>query len=376
MRAGHAGSGWAATHEERMHVDPDVMAEPGARPGGAGGPRPGALEDGAGDDEAGRRATIRIALMGDTMLGRGVGAEIGRRGTGRGLVAPEVVEAARAADLVVLNLECCVSERGERWQAPGKPFFFRAPPAAVECLAELGVGCVTLANNHALDFGPLALLDTLDHLAGAGIACAGAGASAPDARRAARLSVGGLEVAVVAVTDHPADFAAGPGRPGVAYANLWDEPVPDWLADEIAAARRRADVVLVTPHWGPNMVTSPLPHVRAAAARLVAAGATVVAGHSAHVFHGAAPPVLFDLGDFIDDYAVDPVLRNDLGLLWTVTVGSGGPTRIECLPLAIGDRRTRAAEGRDLAWIEHRLRAACAELGSTVRREDELLVVG
>lgn len=318
---------------------------------------------------------MRIALMGDTMLGRGVGWEIGRRGTGRGLIAPEVVEAARAADLVVLNLECCVSERGERWRDPGKPFFFRAPPAAVECLAELGVGCVTLANNHALDFGPLALLDTLDHLARAGIACVGAGANASEARRPASLSVRGFEVAVVGVTDHPADFAAGPDSAGVAYANLWDEPVPGWLLDEVATARERADVVLVTPHWGPNMVTSPLPHVRAAAVRLVEAGATVVAGHSAHVFHGAAPPVLFDLGGFIDDYAVDAVLRNDLGLLWTVTVGPEGPTRVECLPLAIRDRGTHAAEGPDRAWIERRLRSACAELGSTVRREGGSLVV-
>lgn len=318
---------------------------------------------------------IRIALMGDTMLGRGVGWDIARRGTGRGLVAPAVVEAARAADLVVLNLECCVSERGERWPDPAKPFFFRAPPAAVECLAELGVGCVTLANNHALDFGPLALLDTLDHLARAGIACTGAGASVAEARRPASLSVRGAEVVVIGVTDHPVDFAAGPDRAGVAYADLWDEPPPGWLLDEIAAARRRAGVVLVTPHWGPNMVTSPLPHVRAAAARLVEAGATVVAGHSAHVFHGAAPPVLFDLGDFIDDYAVDPALRNDLGLLWTVTVGPEGPTRIECLPLAIDDRHTHAAGGRDLAWIERRLRSACAELGSAVRREGDLLVV-
>ena len=151
--------------------------------------------------------------------------------------------------------------------------------------------------------------------------------------------------------------------------------MPGWLVDEVATARERADVVLVTPHWGPNMVASPLPHVRAAAARLVEAGATVVAGHSAHVFHGAAPPVLFDLGGFIDDYVVDTVLRNDLGLLWTVTVGPEGPTRIECLPLAIRDRRTHAAGGPDRAWIEHHLRSACAELGSTVRWEGGSLVV-
>jgi hypothetical protein len=60
---------------------------------------------------------------------------------------------ARPTDLFVLNLECCTSERGERWTDPRKPFFFRAPPEAVELLCRLGVDCVTLANNHALDDG-------------------------------------------------------------------------------------------------------------------------------------------------------------------------------------------------------------------------------
>jgi Bacterial capsule synthesis protein PGA_cap len=69
------------------------------------------------------------------------------------LVAPEVRDALGEADLVVLNLECCISERGRPWDAPGKPFFFRAPPRAVELLALLGTDCVTLANNHALDYG-------------------------------------------------------------------------------------------------------------------------------------------------------------------------------------------------------------------------------
>ncbi|MER3412534.1 MAG: poly-gamma-glutamate biosynthesis protein, partial [Thermoleophilia bacterium] len=77
-----------------------------------------------------------------------------------------------------------------------------------------------------------------------------------------------------------------------------------------------ADLVLVTPHWGPNMAVEPVPHVRRAACELVEAGASLVAGHSAHVFQGVQGRVLYDLGDFLDDYRVDPELRNDLGLLW------------------------------------------------------------
>jgi poly-gamma-glutamate synthesis protein (capsule biosynthesis protein) len=97
------------------------------------------------------------------MLGRGV-ARVLVTDASAELFAPEVVEAVREADLFVLNLECCISERGTRWPDPGKPFFFKAPPAAAEALARLGVDCVTLANNHALDFGSAALLDTCARL--------------------------------------------------------------------------------------------------------------------------------------------------------------------------------------------------------------------
>src|ERR671928_2124127 len=126
-------------------------------------------------------AAFTLALAGDTMLGRGVADRLAADPR-TPLVAPAVAEAAAQADLFVLNLECCISERGERFPEPGKPFFFRAPPVAAERLAELGVDCVTLANNHALDYGPRALLDTLEHLAAAGVGWVGAGADVAAAR--------------------------------------------------------------------------------------------------------------------------------------------------------------------------------------------------
>jgi poly-gamma-glutamate synthesis protein (capsule biosynthesis protein) len=287
-------------------------------------------------------------------------------------VAPEVRAALGQADLVVLNLECCISERGRPWDAPGKPFFFRAPPRAVELLALLGTDCVTLANNHAMDYGFDALADTLNLLADAGIATVGAGPDLEQARRPTILATGGLRVAVLGVTDHPADFAAGPDRPGVAFADLVRR-MPDWLPEAIRAAD--AEVVLVTPHWGPNMTSAPVGHVRRAAAALVEAGATLVAGHSAHVPHGVAGRVLYDLGDFLDDYRVDPRLRNDLGLLFLVTLDTGGPVRLEALPLKLDFCHTRLATGTEAAWMRRRFRSACAALGTTVDEETDRLTI-
>src|SRR5919204_276720 len=203
---------------------------------------------------------MRLALAGDTMLGRAVATALWRQPP-ESLVDPELAELTRAADLFVLNLECCISERGK--PVP-KVFNFRAPPAAVETMLHLGVDCVTLANNHALDYGPDALLE---------------------------------------------------------------------------------------------------------------AGARLVAGTSAHVFQGVADNVLYDLGDFLDDYARDPLLRNDLGLLFLVELEPDGPRRIEAVPLKLEFTFTGLARGDDAAWIRRRFRKACAELGTEVAEEGGRLVI-
>jgi poly-gamma-glutamate synthesis protein (capsule biosynthesis protein) len=305
------------------------------------------------------------------MLGRNVAERLAQTGPD-GLFAHDLVDVAHEADLFVLNLECAISDRGARWPDPHKPYFFRAPPRAVESLCQLGVGCVTLANNHALDYGPLALLDTLDHLRRTGIATVGAGRDVSDARAPVVLAAGDVRVGIVGVTDHPGDYAAGPDRPGVAHVDLRGG-TPAWLQETVG--RLDADVVLVSPHWGPNLVDAPLPHVRVAASELLAAGATLVAGHSAHVFHGVEGAVLYDLGDFIDDYAVEPDLRNDLGLLWLVTFDGSAPVRLEALPLAIDRCRTRLADGAEAAWIAARFGRACRALGTEVAERDGRLVV-
>lgn len=314
--------------------------------------------------------TATLALAGDTMLGRGVAERLGHDPAAP-LFSREVSDVIAEADAFVLNLECCISTRGRRFPEPGKPFFFRAPPVAAERLAELGVDAVTLANNHALDYGADALLDTLAHLEAVGIAAVGAGADVSRARTPARLRCGELTVALVACSDHPAAFAAAAGRPGIAFADL-GRGLPGWLGD---AVRRRgeADVVLVTPHWGPNMVSAPVPHVRRTAAALSDAGATLIAGHSAHVFHGVAPGVLYDLGDFIDDYAVDPTLRNDLGLLWLVELEPDRVRRVRALPIALDYCFTRRASKAEADWIVHRARELCAPFGTEVGLEHGML---
>jgi poly-gamma-glutamate synthesis protein (capsule biosynthesis protein) len=309
---------------------------------------------------------VKLALAGDTMLGRMVADRLESE-PAESLVSPEVVEIAREADLFVLNLECCISARGDPF--PGRVFHFRAPPVAVEALTHLGVDCVTLANNHALDFGADALLDTVQHLSAAGIACVGAGATVEAARAPVVLEAAGFRLGVVGVTDHPQEYAALADRPGVAFIDLRRRGLPEWLVKTIRGLE--VDAVVVTPHWGPNMTGEPVAHVRAAANELLGAGATMIAGHSAHVFHGVAPRILHDVGDFLDDYAVDAGLRNDLGLLFLADLCGD---RLEAVPLKLEYTHTRLADGDDADWIRRRFTRACAAFGVEASLDGDRLV--
>jgi poly-gamma-glutamate capsule biosynthesis protein CapA/YwtB (metallophosphatase superfamily) len=312
---------------------------------------------------------VTVGLLGDVMLGRAVASALASI-SAEDVWAPELRVVLAQCDLVVANLECCVSERGRRIRRiAGKPFFFRAPPKATASLRAIGTRVVSLANNHALDFEEGALADTLRHLDAAGIAHTGAGPTAAQARQPAIVDAGDLRLAVVGVTDHPWEYAAGRDSWGVAWADLF-EGCPEWLRDAVAQARRDADLVLVFPHWGPNMATHPAPWQRERARELLDAGAHLVAGHSAHVFHGIEwmeqRPVLYDLGGALDDYAHHRVLRNELGLLalWR----PDGDPQVELVPLRLDYACTGLARVADADWVADRLRQACADLGTTVER--------
>jgi poly-gamma-glutamate capsule biosynthesis protein CapA/YwtB (metallophosphatase superfamily) len=323
---------------------------------------------------AGPNPETAIGLLGDVMLGRGVAAELAAGRSGDDVWDPELRALGATLDLVVCNLECCLSDRGDPTTLiQGKPFFFRGPPAGVGALQAIGVRGVGLANNHALDFGPEALSDTLAALREAGIAAAGAGRGRAAARTGAVVSAGETRVGLVAATDHPVEFAAGSGEWGVAYADLRAGP-PEWLLREITAVRERCDLVVASLHWGPNMATRPAGWQQELAAALQSAGADLVAGHSAHLFQGVAwasgGPVLYDLGDALDDYAVDRVRRNDLGLLavwrpWNLE------DELQLVGLRLEYARTGLAAGADADWIAARLTRACREQGSRVERVAE-----
>ena len=323
--------------------------------------------------------SVTLALVGDVMLGRVVNRMIAEHGFAHpwGDLLPVV----GGADCFLINLECALTDHTERWRDGGhKPFYFRANPRVVETLRVAGVDFASLANNHAADFGMPGLLDTVRCLDEAGIAHAGAGGDILTARAPAFLTAAGWRIGVVAFADHPAVWAAGPTSPGINYT-----PV-SLAADHFAAiakaltiARQQADLVIFSIHWGPNMQARPTPAFRTFARRVIETGADVFWGHSAHIVQGVeiwhGKPILYDTGDFVDDYAVDPELRNDLSGLFLLRVQPPAVARIDIVPVAIDRCQVNRARGAERDWFAERFTALCAERGTEVVAGGEALTV-
>lgn len=226
-----------------------------------------------------------------------------------------------SADLAVVNLETAVGTRGR--PQPGKTFTFRAPPALLPALAGAGVDVVSLANNHALDYGVDALLETIDRARAAGLEVTGAGRDSAEAYAPALVEVGRRTVAVVGLSRVlPAGWAAGPSRPGVASAHDVGAAVR-----AVEEADPRADLVVVAIHWGVEGATCPAAHQLDLASRLVAAGADVIAGHHPHVLQGIerqdSALVAYSLGNFVWYHSRSPSNRTGV---WTVTLDGRGAT--------------------------------------------------
>jgi len=317
-------------------------------------------------------ADHRVGFVGDLMFGRDVDA-VHRDGPADA-VWGSMHEHLQSLDGVVANLECCVSERGERW--PDKTFYFRADPDwVVPALGAGNVAAVSLANNHLLDFGETALLDTLDHLSTGGIAHAGAGPNAAAALEPTVVDAGGLRVGVLGLTDQWSQFGAGPDSPGTAHVALSadDEATRRAVRNGVATARESgADLVVASLHWGPNWEVEPSTDQQRFARWLIDEGVDVVHGHSAHVIQGVEThrgrPIIYDAGDFVDDYAIKEGLHNDRSFLFELVVDGGEPTALELRPVEIVDERVERAGDDAAAWLRDRMHTLSGPFGTTVER--------
>jgi poly-gamma-glutamate synthesis protein (capsule biosynthesis protein) len=241
---------------------------------------------------------VAVAFVGDVMLDNGPGHAIA---SGRDPFAA-CAEILLDADFTVGNLECVLGKGGKQVL---KEYSFRAASDSPRYLKRY-FSALTVANNHAMDFGPEGLVECLRILAAEGIPQVGGGRDLAAARRPLLLERHGITIALVAANGfQAAKSAAGAATPGV--APLEEAAI---LAD-IAAARKTADFVVPLVHWGPELVSQPREADRELARKMIDAGAAAVIGGHPHVTQTvdvhAGAPIVYSLGNFVFDYyPVDP----------------------------------------------------------------------
>ena len=291
----------------------------------------------AEEAEAGGQAeadgSTTILFTGDVLFANAFKAGYDADGI-KGVVAPELLEELRAADILMVNNEFPFSDRGT--PMADKQFTFRCSPGYVKALNEMGVDIVSLANNHTLDYGRAALSDTFSALDGAGILYGGAGDSVQRAKEVQIMEVNGKKYGFIAVSRvvPSADWKIESAAPGM--FTCYDATA---LIEVIKEAKQTCDFVTVFPHWGTEYSEQPNAVQRELAKQCMDAGADLVVGAHTHCLEGIeyidGKPVFYSLGNFIFGQNIDR------SAAVKVTVTEDGTVSYALIPVYASDGQTK-----------------------------------
>lgn len=251
-----------------------------------------------------REGEVTLAFGGDVHFEGGVAQLLERPREGLGAIGRTL----RAADVAMVNLETPVTQRGSQdpkeLEFAGDRYWFRTGPRAIDVLDAAGVDVVSVANNHAGDYGAVGLQDTLAAGRQGGIAMVGAGRGAA-AYAPHVVEVGDLEVAFLAADGFQREgssdvWSARPGALGTASARGSNAAA---LVSAVEAASAQDQLVVVYLHWGKEYESCPTHSQRLLARDLADAGADVVVGSHSHFLGGAGwagdALVAYGLGNFV-----------------------------------------------------------------------------
>lgn len=302
---------------------------------------------------------VTVSAAGDVNFGDGVTPTL----TSEGLSYPfsGVVEAFESTDLSFVNLECCISSQGS--PVPGKEYCFEGPADSAGALAQGGIKVVSLANNHSKDYGTQAFADTLAHLKESGIAYCGAGNNATEAYSPAILEAHGAKVAFLAFTwVVPDGWPATSTTPGVATS--YDRAR---LAGSIKEAKKNADFVVVSFHWGIELATSPNGDQRSLGHLAVDSGADLVLGHHPHVVQGLElyknRLIAYSLGNFVFS---PPREISSRSMMVLALLGRQGLVQARIVPAVIRNCRPVILSGAAADSWAGTIAGYCQALGTSV----------
>jgi poly-gamma-glutamate synthesis protein (capsule biosynthesis protein) len=317
-------------------------------------------------------AELRIAAVGDIMLGGTAAPEMQKYGYDYPFEPTRDI--LKSAQIVFGNLEGPLTNGGEAGTA--KQYVFRSPPDKVApALARAGFSVVSLANNHTLDYGPEGLMDTRAALDKAGIRHTGAGRNAAEARQPVYMMADGVTVAFLAYSlTFPEEFWAGPDKPGTAFGH------EQHVRADVAAARRTADIVVVSFHWGQEGKTELRDYQTQLARAAIDAGAAAVLGHHPHILQGVERyrdgVILYSLGNFAFGSYSNTATRSAIALL---TFRDRRWHELKMIPLNVKNAEVvfqpRPLVGRDATEVAEHLQQLSQALGTTLENRDGVAVL-
>jgi poly-gamma-glutamate synthesis protein (capsule biosynthesis protein) len=212
-------------------------------------------------------------------------------------LSSELLDEMNSADIMMLNNEFAYSTRGTK--TPDKSYTFRADPGRVEILKKMGVDIVSLANNHALDYGPDALLDTFDTLDDAGIDYVGAGRNLDRAKAPIYYTIGNKKLAFVAASRVVFAMDWYASEDGLGMVGTYD---PALILESVKEAKANSDFVVIFLHWGVERSNYPVDYQKILAEKYIDAGADAVIGCHPHVMQGLefykGKPIAYSLSNF------------------------------------------------------------------------------
>ncbi len=275
---------------------------------------------------------VHLVAVGDLMLDRSLSVALQQGNIDYPFT--NVSESLLEADLTIGNLESALGDIGEPAK---KRYQFRAPPEAAESLASAGFDIISLANNHAMDFGHEGLLQGMELLNEQGIKTTGAGINAQAAHAPALVEVNELKMAFLSYVHVPveaitgfdtADWTATDTSPGLAWAD------PEQIASDVHNAQNQSDLVVVLLHSGHEYVAAPSEPQVAAAHAAIDAGADLVIGHHTHVLQGIEfyedGVIIYGTGNFAFEIDGDPQTA-----LFHIWMDQDGVRQIEIDPAII-----------------------------------------
>ncbi len=243
--------------------------------------------------ENNKNDSIKLLAAGDLNLAHWITPIINTRGAN--YPYKNIKHLLSTGDLVFANLEAPFCEKGEAYP---KNFVFKVPPRHVDVLNAGNINLVSLANNHILDYGMQGLVSTRETLKKSNIYFAGAGENFSDAYKPTIIKKKNLEIAFFSYSmTFPKAFWATGSTGGTAY------PYYNIIKDSISAYRSRVDYIIVSFHWGKELVSVPEEYQRKTAHLAINSGADLIIGHHPHVLQGIEiykrKHIFYSFGNFI-----------------------------------------------------------------------------